>query len=1361
VPTEPVGRFRLVEEIGRGGMGVVYRAVDTATSVGGEGGEEVAVKVLLAGEHGNEESVARFLREAEAAAAIRHPHLVPVREHGWDDGRPYLVMDLVDGPTVEEVVASGGPVEPRRAAELASGLARGLHCAHRHGIVHRDVKPGNVLLEAEDHARLTDFGLVIEADAKRITRTGQVLGTPTYMAPEQATSHRDTPAELSDQYSLGAVLYEMLTGHPPYVGDTAAQVLVTLVGRPPRPLRSVTPDVPLDLVTIVETAMAREPSRRYPDCAAMADDLDRFLRGQRVVAQPQPAWERLVEHAMRHRAAWLAVLATLGVVTGAAVGFLVVADLRSSRVEASRQAEAVASLAALRPELAELPRERRQAALSDWLADDGRRGTHAGVIARLEEADRLLADRASDAAATWYGEAFADASEPQLQRRALEGLVHAFGWSWRSDDLAAATQVLRSRLPADAPASASARVLLARHDLPTAARRLAADHPDAAKLLDALTPARPTPHAPTTWRAVDLDGDPTTSPQVAAEGDGRVDLLALAPGGPVLTAQIELPDGVAGLHLLATDPPTLLGHRAAPAPHGELVLIDTSGEELLTVPDAAALDAVAADLDGDGRTEIYAGIGPYARHLRVLRPASAAGADAWQATEGPRALVDAASDVTALHVTSSDPPQLWVASGAWRGYDLRRYVADGRGELAQLDRRKHGYVSQLVAVDDRLALVDSDLYPSRIGFGPGQEYGVERGVWLLDPEANTFEHLVVPGPPDTLLGPLFAADLDGDDDTDLALALSAGSRHATALWAQTSEGWSGPWLISGLLPTAAGNLDADEAAELMVVRPGTDEAWVLGSGDGQLPVAAPHEHLTPRPPPPSLHPRHRARWTRAEDLATMGLRAEAAAMYEDLVQSLPASSTASRAAAMARAGELLGHTGDRIGGARQLAEAAALDPAWQPLATEVLSSAHLVAEAAELGAEPPAWLASETTLDLRADDGLRTIDPVAIRRRPGGTRWSAVAPGPPLARRQVEWSGDHLRLDLSVAVDHVEWGSGIVVSLQPSEGEPVELGIRGWGGGTWLEREIGCLQPAAPHPRRPAPSASVEATWSLRADWLDGELLCSVTGPDGQAATQAIPWPLSRGRLVVEVRAAEHAGVAAYTLATAEVHDLTLTGPGLAPAPTGGPPLDARRQRLWAIADGAEASPRELARLARAFPDELPRLIRLRTPTFTPQLVEALGVDALAPFARAFDTAMHNHPDDALTVRAHTSATDALLQLSVGDAPFAVRLAAATIRARRGAAWRRLDQPDAAQRDLRTAADTVERLAASTSEAQRPQVRGLGFQIHAELASLAAEAGADRVARAEIARAIDWHVAPDVARDVLAARSELTPLVAP
>ncbi len=320
-PKRRFGKYVLVEEVGRGGMGVVYRAYDALLD------RQVALKMLLAdafmvgaattaGSMTTETQVERFKREARAAGKLSHPGIVTVYEVGVQNGFHFFTMEFVEGPSLEKLLR-GARLAPKLAARLMREAAEALQHSHLAGVIHRDIKPGNLLLsvapesvstestvatrlvlqapvlsELSGRIRIADFGLARNVAAQGLTTRGDVMGTPAYMAPEQASGdvHRVSPR--SDVYSLGAVLYHAVVGRPPFLGEGPMQVIAQVLGSDPEPPRSRVPDLPFDLEVITLRAMAKEPERRYADAQALADDLGRFLRGEAIQARPISRMER-------------------------------------------------------------------------------------------------------------------------------------------------------------------------------------------------------------------------------------------------------------------------------------------------------------------------------------------------------------------------------------------------------------------------------------------------------------------------------------------------------------------------------------------------------------------------------------------------------------------------------------------------------------------------------------------------------------------------------------------------------------------------------------------------------------------------------------------------------------------------------------------------------------------------------------------------------------------------------------------------------------------------------------------------------------------------------------------------------------
>jgi predicted Ser/Thr protein kinase len=296
--------YEIVRELGRGGMGVVYLARQLSLK------RLVALKMLLAGQQASPAQRLRFEAEMESIARLQHPNLVQIFEVGEHEGRPFFAMEYVDGGSLQDQLASRPPV--RKVAELLEVVSRAIHAAHQRGVIHRDLKPANVLLTADGTPKISDFGLARRMDVVNgPTPSKQVMGTPSYMSPEQATGHSRQAGPATDIYSLGAILYELLTGRPPFQGDTSIQVLYQVVSAEPVLPRRLQPGIAVELETICLKCLEKSPNQRYPSAAALADDLHRFLAAEPIQARPIGWWRRAAKWARRRpaTAASLAVVA--------------------------------------------------------------------------------------------------------------------------------------------------------------------------------------------------------------------------------------------------------------------------------------------------------------------------------------------------------------------------------------------------------------------------------------------------------------------------------------------------------------------------------------------------------------------------------------------------------------------------------------------------------------------------------------------------------------------------------------------------------------------------------------------------------------------------------------------------------------------------------------------------------------------------------------------------------------------------------------------------------------------------------------------------------------------------------------------
>jgi serine/threonine protein kinase/Tfp pilus assembly protein PilF len=309
------GDYELLEQIGRGGQGVVFRARQKSLN------RTVALKVINLGQWASKVHLRRFRLEAEAAARLEHPGIVPIHEVGERDGSCYFSMKFVEGGQLDEV-ARHKPMSIRQAVELIVKVARTVHYAHEHGILHRDIKPGNILLDANGEPHLTDFGLarLVESESS-VTQTLDVLGTPSYMAPEQAVGNNAAVSSATDVYGLGAVLYQLLTGHPPFAGGTTYETIKLLLDTEPRQPRLLNPKIDRDLSTICLKCLEKDPKRRYYSALALAEDLERWLKHEPIQARHTGVFARGRKWVRRNPTS--ALLAASLIALAAASGWIV------------------------------------------------------------------------------------------------------------------------------------------------------------------------------------------------------------------------------------------------------------------------------------------------------------------------------------------------------------------------------------------------------------------------------------------------------------------------------------------------------------------------------------------------------------------------------------------------------------------------------------------------------------------------------------------------------------------------------------------------------------------------------------------------------------------------------------------------------------------------------------------------------------------------------------------------------------------------------------------------------------------------------------------------------------------------------
>jgi tetratricopeptide (TPR) repeat protein len=419
----PVNGYEILGELGRGGMGVVYKARHIQLK------RLVALKMLRGGSLEAEADLARFRAEAEAVARLQHPNIVQIHEVGDSDGRPFFSLELVEGGSLDRRIG-GAPLPARGSAQLLLTVAQAVHYAHCRGIIHRDLKPHNVLLTPDGRPKVTDFGLAKQLPAEpgvlpgNLTQSGAVMDTPSYMAPEQAQGRSKEIGPAADVYALGAVLYEMLTGRPPFCGESSWDTVVQVITADPVPPRQLQPKVPRDLETICLKCLHKQPPRRYASAEDLANDLRRFLGGKPIRARPIGPGERAVKWA-RRRPATAALVGFCAIALGVSLwfnGYLhrAVRAAQADEQAARRDAEA-AKLAALRGATQGLISQGRQALVrQDW---DGARLQFAAALAKAgAEAD--LADLKGEAARLLNGVRWDRERYRRFRKRRDDALFH-------------------------------------------------------------------------------------------------------------------------------------------------------------------------------------------------------------------------------------------------------------------------------------------------------------------------------------------------------------------------------------------------------------------------------------------------------------------------------------------------------------------------------------------------------------------------------------------------------------------------------------------------------------------------------------------------------------------------------------------------------------------------------------------------------------------------------------------------------------------------------------------------------------------------------------------------------------------------
>ncbi len=376
------GDYELVDEIARGGMGIVYRAIQKSLN------RPVALKMILSGELAGRDEITRFRSEAEAAANLDHPNIVPIFEIGQHEDQHYFSMGLVDGPSLSDRLREG-PLDASEACRIVARVAKAIDYAHSKGVIHRDLKPGNILIDADGEPHITDFGLAKQLHgAAELTTTGQVIGTPAYMPPEQARGDLTGIGPTSDIYSLGAILYATLSGRPPHSAGSAVETLRQVIEVEPLGVRSLNPSIAKDLETLCSRCLAKEPRQRFSTAGELADELNRFLRGEPIQSRPVSTLERSWRWAKRHPSmASLSSAVVLLTSTLAIAGPL--AAVRQSQLRRDAQHNEQRAMASERKSI-ENERRATEMAMNEAKARDAIERSRVELAAEKDRSDRAL-----------------------------------------------------------------------------------------------------------------------------------------------------------------------------------------------------------------------------------------------------------------------------------------------------------------------------------------------------------------------------------------------------------------------------------------------------------------------------------------------------------------------------------------------------------------------------------------------------------------------------------------------------------------------------------------------------------------------------------------------------------------------------------------------------------------------------------------------------------------------------------------------------------------------------------------------------------------------------------------------------------
>lgn len=1387
-----LGRYELRGQLGAGGMGVVYRAWDPDLD------RYVALKALHPHISRNPGHRERFLREARAVAKLEHPGIVRIYDIGEADDKVFFTMQLVDGASLDRLLREG-PLPALEAARVAEGVARALHAAHQQGLVHRDIKPHNVLMLEGETPLLTDFGLVksVKATNSHMTQQGQILGTPAYMSPEQARG--ETLDHRCDIYALGAVLYEMLSGRPPYAGGTPMQIVGQVMSSEPAPLGA---EVPEALRDICAKAMARAPEDRYADAGRLADDLARFVAARSLAVEPTPQPPSVVSVVPPPtRRSWgLALAVGLTLSLGALWGWQQVRATDRLAVAAESRRQAMAEqLAKLR---AQGLNDAADAVFVAFVNLKENAETAALARAWRDEAIRLCELGEASPCLDALGNAYAIAPDEAQQDELLVELARAAGRAWRWQVLRGALSTLAARDPTLLEQLREQQQLLAVYDgdLHRAAQLGGPD----ASLLQALSSATPTSRVAD--GAFLWDPDQDGAPALALWDATERRLTLTEPNRPELPVQRTVQvKGEVLTHLGARpSDQAVLVLQPEPAP---MLLTDDGLQALPGWPDGQPNRWLEADIDGDGAPESY-----LTRYRSFDERLSAQ--EPWRPAHffGN----SSAEDMLAQDLDADGALELVVASSAWSTYDLRLFTRTPGEPLRLKSRLRLGQMDRLVA----LSTAKGPLLAAFQSADPRERHSLKVFHPELAPMAPQGVHLVrlvdgalkpvglqplitSHGPTQTSHGPLqtltTAADLDGDGRDELVWGTE---EHETALMSLDDEDKPSLRFLHGLVPLAAVEVDGDPAAELLVSTANEARSvWILGVGADRLPAQAP-ALPTRAAPPPGLPSELRSPWRRAEDLLGVGLETVAARRFVQLAELAAGSPIESHA--QLRAAQTLESAGERAAAIERYLLAAALPE----LRIEALGAALRCAKAEhDLAAELDVLEALAKAGSLNSDqrsrvavlkerltmpmtplisaEGLhpawRVRTPTGLRLTPAGDALQVnVGAEIPLLDMPMSQAGRFIRLMLDISVSELPYSHGWSFGLADPTAETkvaygAQMSSHGGEGNIfahvicrngsdnlmWVPQMTQRLERVEGHRFRVELELDLDAGWARCVVERDGERIGVEAG--AQPALRALSGPLSLQLRTLGVGTGRHV-----------IHSFAVAG--LTPAaPADDAALEAHRlltlRRPTEARDvaPADASPLLKATLAMELggplsavgllPQERQHWIHTALDVWEPAMRAALGDGYYTAFAAAWIQSVMFHPDDPEVISALTVYLDGLDESASWESPSALdsyrRLSLLLFR---GRAWSRTGSPNRARADLERVVELAEDQAGRFGPKEAPVVRRVGGSAWLELAKLALNDGRADEAMRCVRRAMEVSAPREVIADLVAADPELSAL---